>query len=143
MASWDITYLKSMVGGHFFYLYMIEDIWSRKIIGWAVHEEKSMTYASELISKTAHRLGLVGTNWALHSDNGGRMKGSTTLATLQRLGIVGSFSRPRICDDNPYSESLFRTLKYRPEYPSRPFASSSEAEAWVPQFVLCVFGGPC
>ncbi len=71
----------------------------------------------------------------LHSDNGGPMKGSTMLATLQRLGVVASFSRPRVSDDNPYSEALFRTLKYRPGYPSRPFASLEKASLWVAGFV--------
>ena len=63
------------------------------------------------------------------------MKGSTMLATLQKLGVVASFSRPRVSDDNPFSEALFRTLKYRPEYPARPFASLPEARAWVASFV--------
>jgi len=63
------------------------------------------------------------------------MKGSTMLATLQRLGIVPSFSRPRVSDDNPYSEALFRTLKYRPEYPNKPFASLEDARRWVAGFV--------
>jgi hypothetical protein len=71
----------------------------------------------------------------LHTDNGGPMKGSTMLATLQRLGIVPSFSRPKVSDDNPYSEALFRTLKYRPEYPGRPFDSLAEAREWVAGFV--------
>ncbi len=71
----------------------------------------------------------------LHSDNGGPMKGSTMLATLQRLGVVASFSRPRVSDDNPYSEAIFRTLKYRPGYPSRPFASLEAARLWVDGFV--------
>ncbi|MCP3961575.1 MAG: transposase, partial [bacterium] len=66
---------------------------------------------------------------------GGPMKGSTMLATLKRLGVVASFSRPRVSDDNPYSEALFRTLKYRPEYPSGPFASLEEARRWVEGFV--------
>ena len=71
----------------------------------------------------------------LHSDNGSPMKGSTMLATLQHLGVMPSFSRPQVSNDNPYSESLFRTLKYRPEYPSQPFASIQEAQQWVDQFV--------
>ena len=71
----------------------------------------------------------------LHSDNGGPMKGSTMLATLQHLGIVASFSRPSVSDDNPFSESLFRTLKYRPEYPHKPFENLEAARAWVTTFV--------
>jgi hypothetical protein len=70
----------------------------------------------------------------LHSDNGGPMKGATMLATLQRLGVVPSFSRPGVSDDNPYIEALFRTLKYRPEYPSGRFGSLEEARRWMALF---------
>jgi transposase InsO family protein len=133
--SWDITYLRSAVRGAFYYLYLVEDIWSRKIVGWAVHEEESMDLSSRLIDETATRLGCDRSGLVLHSDNGGPMKGSTMLATLERLGIVPSFSRPHVSDDNPYSESLFRTLKYRPEYPRGAFASIEAARQWVEGFV--------
>jgi transposase InsO family protein len=126
--SWDITYLRSAVRGAFHYLYLIEDVWSRKIVGWAVHDEESMDLASQLINNTAMRLGRDPKGIVLHSDNGSPMKGSTMLATLQRLGIVPSFSRPSVSDDNPYSESLFRTLKYRPEYPRGAFKSIEAAQ---------------
>lgn len=133
--SWDITYLRSAVRGRFYYLYLVLDVWSRKIVGWAVHEEESMEHGARLVEAVCAELGLTPEDLVLHADNGGPMKGSTMLATLQRLGIVPSFSRPHTSDDNPYSESLFRTLKYRPEYPSRPFASLEEARAWVAAFV--------
>jgi putative transposase len=133
--SWDITYLRSAVRGAFHYLYLVEDVWSRKIVGWAVHDEESMDLASELINKTAMRLGRDPRGIVLHSDNGSPMKGSTMLATLQHLGIVPSFSRPSVSDDNPYSEALFRTLKYRPEYPRGAFKSIEAARKWVKDFV--------
>jgi len=133
--SWDITYLRSAVRGAFHYLYLVEDVWSRKIVGWAVHEEESMELASRLIDDTASRLGRDPQGIVLHSDNGSPMKGSTMLATLQRLGIVPSFSRPSVSDDNPYSEALFRTLKYRPEYPRGAFKSIEAARLWVAGFV--------
>ncbi len=133
--SWDITYLRSAVRGAFHYLYLIEDVWSRKIVGWAVHDEESMDLASQLIDNTAMRLGRDPNGIVLHSDNGSPMKGSTMLATLQRLGIVPSFSRPSVSDDNPYSESLFRTLKYRPGYPRGAFQSIEAARKWVEDFV--------
>ena len=133
--SWDITYLRSAVRGAFYYLYLIEDIWSRKIVGWAVHEEESMDLSARLIDEVATRLGCDRSGLVLHSDNGGPMKGSTMLATLKRLGIVESFSRPHVSDDNPYSESLFRTLKYRPSYPRGAFASIEAAREWVADFV--------
>lgn len=133
--TWDITYLRSSLKGVFFYLYMIVDIWSRKIVGWEVHEQESMEYASLLMERSCEALGVDPAGLILHSDNGGPMKGSTMLATLQWLGIVPSFSRPRVSDDNPYSEALFRTLKYRPEYPRRPFETIEEARQWVRWFV--------
>jgi transposase InsO family protein len=133
--SWDITYLRSAVRGAFYFLYLVEDIWSRKIVGWVVHEEESMDLAARLIDDTATRLSCDRSGLVLHSDNGGPMKGSTMLATLQRLGIVPSFSRPHVSDDNPYSEALFRTLKYRPEYPRGAFASIDAARLWVEDFV--------
>jgi len=133
--SWDITYLRSAVRGAFYYLSLVEDVWSRKIVGWAVHEEESMDLSAQLIDETAARLGCARSGLVLHSDNGGPMKGSTMLATLERLGIVASFSRPYVRDDNPYSESLFRTLKYRPEYPRGAFESFEAACQWVEGFV--------
>lgn len=133
--SWDITYLPSAVRGRFYYLYLLEDVWSRKIMGWTVAETESMETAAALVQARCADLGLDPRGLILHSDNGGPMKGATMLATLQRLGIVASFSRPRVSDDNPYSESLFRTLKYRPEYPRRPFPSLEAAQLWVTGFV--------
>jgi len=133
--SWDITYLRSTLKGSFYYLYMVEDVWSRKVMGWAVHSEESMDHAAALLRETCAKAGIDPKGLVLHSDNGGPMKGSTMLATLQRLGVVPSFSRPGVSDDNPFSEALFRTLKYRPEYPRRPFATIAEAHAWVTRFV--------
>jgi len=133
--SWDITYLRSALRGCFFYLYLVVDIWSRKIVGWTVEETESTDLAAALFGRTCAEFGIDPNGLVLHSDNGGPMKGSTMLATLQRLGVVPSFSRPHVSDDNPYSEALFRTMKYRPSYPSRPFSSVEEARQWVADFV--------
>lgn len=133
--SWDITYLRSPVRGLFYYLYLVVDVWSRKIVGWRVHESESPEVAAELIQEAVRREGANPERLVLHSDNGGPMKGATLLATLERLGIVPSFSRPRVSDDNPYSEALFRTLKGRPEYPVSPFTSLEDARGWVEAFV--------
>ena len=133
--SWDITYLLSSVRGRFFYLYLVEDVWSRRIMGFEVHAEESMNSAASLIRATCASAGVDPRGIVLHSDNGGPMRGSTMLATLQHLGIVASFSRPSVSDDNPYIESLFRHLKYRPEYPHKPFESVEQARAWVTGFV--------
>ncbi|MDO8863776.1 integrase core domain-containing protein [Haliea sp. E1-2-M8] len=110
---------------------MMQDIFSRKIVGWEVHSEKLAEHASTLISKACMAEGIRLGQLALHADNGSPLKGATMLATLQRLGIVPSFSRPSVSDDNPYSESLFRTLKYTPAYPHKPFESIVAAHAWV------------
>ncbi len=93
------------------------DVWSRMIVGWSVHEEESAELASVLIQEACLRYGVDPKKLVLYSDNGGPMKGVTMLATLQWLGIIPFFSRPSVSNDNPYSEELFKTLKYRPEYP--------------------------
>lgn len=133
--SWDISYLPSNILGQFFYLYMFVDIFSRKIVGFHVFEKESAEYASNVISKAYLTEGVKEGEVSLHSDNGAPMKGSTMLATLQKLGVMPSFSRPSVSNDNPFSESLFRTLKYCPIYPSKPFSSLEEAQAWVLTFV--------
>jgi len=133
--SWDITYLRSAITGQFFYLYMILDVWSRKIMAATVFSKECGQNSALLFVEAFHRHRVDPKGLVLHSDNGSPMKGSTMLATLQRLGVVPSFSRPGVSNDNPFSESLFRTLKYRPEYPSRPFASEFVAQRWVDAFV--------
>jgi transposase InsO family protein len=132
---WDITYLRSSVRGSFFYLYLMLDIYSRKIVGWWVAAEESMDIAADLIERVTREQEVPPDTLVLHADNGGPMKGSTMLATLHRLGVLASFSRPRVSDDNPYAEALFRTLKYRPGYPRKPFQSLDAARAWVAGFV--------
>ena len=133
--SWDITYLKTTIRGVFYYVYMIVDVWSRKIVGWSVHDQELSEFAAELADETYKREGVESEALVLHSDNGGPMKGATMLGTLQKLGVAASFSRPRVSDDNPYSEALFRTLKYRPDFPRQPFKSLDAAIAWVEHFV--------
>ena len=134
--SWDITYLQTSVKGLFFYLYMVVDVWSRKIIAAQIFTEESMEHSSMLLAHACMINGVQPEELVLHSDNGGPMKGATMLATLQKLGVVPSFSRPSVSNDNPYSESLFRTMKYRPEYPSKPFENIEQAQLWVDGFVF-------
>lgn len=133
--SWDITYLPSAVRGQYFYLYLFMDLFSRKIVGWAVHAEESMDLSSKLLQKICLVEGIDKEQLKLHSDNGGPMKGATMLVTMQWLGVMPSFSRPSVSNDNPFSESLFRTLKYCPEYPSKPFENIEAARKWVAEFV--------
>ena len=133
--SWDITYLPSLVRGQFFRLYMITDIYSRMIVGWEIHHDELASHAANLITKACLRHGVARNELVLHADNGSPMKGATMLATLQHLGVVPSFSRPSVSNDNAYSEALFRTLKYTPAYPNRPFADIDVARDWVQGFV--------
>ena len=135
LYSWDITYLPTVIKGQFYYLYLFLDIFSRQIVGWQVFEEESSQYASELLRDIVLREGLQPGQVILHSDNGSPMKGATMLATLQLLGVMPSLSRPAVSNDNPYSESLFKTLKYRPQYPLKPFADLVTARQWVADLV--------
>ena len=133
--SWDITYLRSVLRGQFYYLYMVVDVWSRKIIGWRVEKSENMELSSGLIQECCVREGVQKEQLVLHSDNGSPMKGSTMQATLEALGVAASFSRPSVSNDNPFSESLFRTLKYRPEYPNQAFDGVESSRLWVEEFV--------
>jgi putative transposase len=133
--AWDITYLRAGVQGTFWYLYAILDVWSRKIVGWAVHDVQSDELAAQLIDATCAREGIARNQLALHADNGAAMKGKTMLVKLEQLGVLPSFSRPRVSDDNPFPEALFRTLKYRPSYPDKPFVVLEDARCWVAAFV--------
>lgn len=133
--SWDITYLKTSIQGQYFYLYLFLDIFSRKIVGWEVFEKESMDYSAILFAKICGKENINKDQLTLHSDNGGAMKGATMLVTLQNLGVMPSFSRPGVSDDNPFSESLFKTLKYCPKFPSKGFESMEAAMVWVKEFV--------
>lgn len=135
--SWDITYLASFVKGQFYYLYMIEDLFSRKIVGFEVYEQESGEYASTLLQRSVlceqcfnQPIPVV-----LHSDNGAPMKSLTFKAKMEEMGVISSYSRARVSNDNPFSEALFRTLKYCPMWPSNGFRSLEEARLWVGKFV--------
>jgi transposase InsO family protein len=133
--SWDITWLKSPVRGLFYYLYLILDLYSRKIVGWEVHGQESAARAAALVRRSVLAEGCIDKPLVLHADNGGPQKGSALRATLEALGIEPSYSRPRVSDDNAYAEAVFRTCKYRPDYPAQGFESLEAAREWVLQFV--------
>lgn len=133
--TWDITWLKTSVRGLYYKLYLMMDIWDRSIVAHEVWEEENSENASILIEKAVIANKVLRKPLVLHSDNGSPMKGSTFLATLERLGITKSFSRPRVSNDNPYSESLFKTMKYCPEFPKKGFSSLEDAREWVLKFV--------
>lgn len=133
--TWDITYLRSPVRGIFYYLYLIVDIYSRKIVGWEVNDRECAELSKELMKAAFLSEQITGHGLVIHSDNGGPMKGATLLAMLQWLGVVTSFSRPHVSDDNPFSEALFRTMKHCPAFPTKPFSSIEEARLWVKEFI--------
>ena len=133
--SWDITWLPTVVRGRFLYLYLVMDVWSRRIVGWTVAEHETADLAAQLITRICADDGIDPRGLVLHSDNGRPMRGNTMVSTLQWLGIVPSFSRPHVSNDNPYSEGLFRTMKYAPSYPRLPFATLEAADRWVARFV--------
>lgn len=135
LYSWDITYLPTRIKGKHYYLYLFMDIFSRKIVGWQVYESESSEQAGQVMIDICQREQIAKNQVILHSDNGSAMKGATMLATLQSLGVVPSFSRPAVSNDNPYSEALFKTCKYRPTYPQQAFENLMSARTWVGTFV--------
>ena len=135
---WDITWLAGPVRGQWFYLYLMLDLFSRKIVGWEIHTEESSELAAELVRKACLREGIVGQPLVLHSDNGSPMKGATLLETLSQLGVQTSYSRPRVSNDNPYAEAIFRTCKYRPDYPYGGFTDLAAARDWSVGCCSCV-----
>ncbi len=132
--TWDITWMPGPIAGMFFYLYLIVDIFSRKIVGWEVHEREGAELAAVLIRQAVLAEGSIARPLVLHADNGSPMKGAIMKTTMEKLGITASYSRPRVSNDNPFSEALFRTCKYRPDWPTKGFATKADAQAWVKSF---------
>ena len=134
---WDMTYLPAQVLGRWFHLYLILDLYSRKIVGWEVHDTDHSDHAVHLVRRTALAEGIASqeTRPVLHGDNGSTLKATTVLAMLNWLGVKPSYSRPRVSDDNAFAESVFRTAKYRPEFPAQGFADLGAARAWAASFV--------
>lgn len=134
---WDMTYLPATVVGRWFHLYLILDLYSRKIVGWEVYDSDDSNHAVHLVKRTALAEGIAAleTKPVLHGDNGSTLKATTVLAMLNWLGVKPSYSRPRVSDDNAYVESLFRTAKYRPEFPATGFDDLDTARQWAADFV--------
>jgi transposase InsO family protein len=134
---WDVTFLPATVKGQWFYLYLILDLYSRKIVGFEVHATDSADHAAHLARRTALTEGIhaMPVKPVLHGDNGATLKATTVLAMLHWLGIEPSYSRPRVSDDNPYAEALFRTAKYRPDFPVKGFPDLGAASDWAARFV--------
>ena len=134
VLCWDITYLPSPIRGQFYYLYMIEDVYSRKIVGQEVYDCESGVLAAQLLERTLIREKALHSGVVLHSDNGAPMKAQTMRMKAYELGVVTSYSRPRVSNDNPFAESLFKTCKYRPSWPTQGFKSLEAARDWVLSF---------
>ena len=135
---WDMTYLPAQVMGRWFHLYLILDLYSRKVVGWEVHGTDDADHAAHLVRRTALAEGVAALGSGkpvLHGDNGATLKATTVLAMLHWLGIKPSYSRPRVSDDNAFAEALFRTAKYRPEFPARGFSDLEAARNWAARFV--------
>lgn len=134
---WDMTYLPAQVAGRWFFLYLIMDLYSRKIVGFEVHDTDDSAHAAHLLKRTALAEGIhaMDDKPVLHGDNGATLKATTVLAMLNWLGVKASYSRPRVSDDNAFVESLFRTAKYRPEFPEHGLADLNAARAWATGFV--------
>lgn len=131
--SWDITKLLSLQRLVYYYLYVILDIYSRFVVGWLIADRECQKLAHDLIQTTALRQGIQPGQLTLHADNGPSMTSGTVAQLLEHMGVVKSHNRPYTSNDNPFSESQFKTLKYCSAFPSR-FASLAEAEQFCQQF---------
>ena len=131
--SWDITKLRGPVKWSYYYLYVILDIFSRYVVGWMIAYRESATLAKRLIAETCEKQNVQPGQLNLHADRGSSMKSKAVAFLLADLGVTKSHSRPYVSDDNPYSESQFKTLKYRPDFPAR-FGSIQDARSFCREF---------
>jgi putative transposase len=132
--SWDITKLKGPVKWTFYYLYVILDVYSRHVVGWLLAERESAALAEQLIAESCAKEGIEPNQLTVHADRGSSMRSKPVALLLADLGVTKTHSRPYTSTDNPYSESQFKTLKYRPGFPER-FGSRTDARAWVRAFI--------
>jgi putative transposase len=131
--SWDITKLLGPAKWTYFYLYVILDIFSRYVVGWTLAHRESGSLAQLLIAETCAKQSIIPGQLTLHADRGSSMKSNQVAHLLADLGVTKTHSRPYVSDDNPFSESQFRTMKYRPEFPDR-FGSIQDARAFCRLF---------
>jgi putative transposase len=131
--SWDITKLLGPTKWTYYYLYVILDVFSRYVVGWMIAERESAALAEELIAETCTRQGIQPDQLTIHADRGSSMTSKSVALLLADLGVTKTHSRPHVSNDNPYSEAHFRTLKYRPDYPTR-FGCQADARAWANTF---------
>ena len=131
--SWDITKLRGPQKWTSTYLYVIMDVYSRFVVGWTIAPVEASTLARQLIETSCVRQGIARDQLIIHSDRGPSMTSKSVAQLLAELGVEKSHSRPHVSNDNPYSEAHFKTMKYRPGYPSR-FGSIEDARAWASRF---------
>jgi putative transposase len=131
--SWDITKLKGPAKWTYFYLYVVLDVFSRYVVGWMIAPEESATLAKKLLAETYDREGIDPSQLTLHADRGSAMTSKSFALLLADLGVTKTHSRPHVSNDNPFSESAFKTLKYRPGFPDR-FGSEQDARAHCRSF---------
>lgn len=132
--SWDITKLKGPVKWSYYHLYVILDIFSRYVVGWMIADRESSTLAKRLITESCFKQNIVEDQLTLHADRGSSMKSKAVAHLLSDMGITKTHSRPHVSNDNPFSESQFKTMKYRPQFPKR-FGSIQDARAFTVDFM--------
>lgn len=131
--TWDITKFRTFIKYQYAYLYVILDMYSRFVVGWMVAQEESSELAQQLIGRSCQSQKVQKKQLTLHSDRGAPMVALTTAQLLEKLGVQKSHSRPYTPNDNPYSESQFKTMKYRPDFPGK-FETHDEARKWSQSF---------
>jgi putative transposase len=131
--SWDITKLRGPVKWFYFHLYVILDIFSRYVVGWMIAHRESAALAKRLISETCRKQGVTRDQLTIHADRGASMRSKTVALLLSDLGVLKTHSRPHVSNDNPYSESQFKTMKYCPQFPDR-FGCIQDARGFCGEF---------
>jgi len=131
--SWDITRLRGPVQWTYYYLYVLLDVFSRYVVGWMIAERETASLAKEFIAETCRRQGIQPEQLTIHADRGSSMISKPVAFLMADLGVTKTHSRPHVPDDNPYSEAHFKTMKYRPDYPTR-FGCAQDARSWAAEF---------
>jgi len=131
--SWDITKLLGPMTWTYYYLYVMLDIFSRYVVGWLIAEREAASLAQVLIAESCAKQDICSQQLIIHADRGSAMTAKAVAQLMADLGVTKSHSRPRVSNDNPYSEAQFKTMKYRPDYPGR-FASPDDARDWARPF---------
>jgi putative transposase len=133
--TWDITYLKGPIRGQFYYLYVVIDLYSRLVVGWLLADRECEELARRLLEQSYRKHGVQPGQLTVHADRGAPMKSKSVKQLLADLDVAPSHSRPRVSNDNPYSESGFKTMKYSADFPVR-FGSLAEAEAFCRDYFV-------